>query len=340
MGTTTGISWCDSTWNPWRGCVEVSPACDHCYAREMSHRNPAVLGEWGEGTARVPAAESYWQLPFKWDRAARAAGERRRVFCLSLGDVFEQHPALDPLRERVFETVSRTPHLDWLLLTKRVDQVEETLDRLCWPSTGCPMFDQDGLGADCWANVWLGCTVENQEWADRRLPDLIKIPAAVRFVSYEPALGPVRFDRVACPNGPHLDQGYCALCCHDYDEDRWGTIDVLGPGAIHWVIAGGESGPGARPPHPEWFNSVLCQCDDAGAAFFFKQWGDWAPRLDPPDGNAIGSQETAWVSWDGKVSASRTRRCKSLMARVGKKKAGYLLVGRQWLQFPDAGFPQ
>ena len=198
---------------------------------------------WGDDGTRVIASEKYWQGPIKWDERASEAGERHRVFCASLADVFEDRPELVEPREQLFTLIAETPNIDWLLLTKRPENAH-------------------GYRAECalpeeWplANVWLGVSVEDQARADERIPILLDTPAAARFVSYEPALGPVIF------------------------EDRWlgGPIRrMTGMGwdpHIGWVIVGGESGHGARPFDIQWARDTITQCQTAGVPVFVKQLG-------------------------------------------------------------------
>lgn len=175
MGENTSIAWCHHTFNPWRGCARVSPGCVHCYAETLSKRNPKTLGTWGVDGTRVVASPSMWQQPVKWDTVAARLGERHRVFCASLADVGEDRPDLIEPRKRLSDLIFRTPNLDWLLLTKR----PENMTRL---------FPRETL-----EQCWIGTTCENQEYADKRLPILREIPARVRFVSAEPLLGPIDF---------------------------------------------------------------------------------------------------------------------------------------------------
>lgn len=265
MGEITKISWCHHTFSPWRGCTKVSAGCTNCYAETMSKRNPAVLGEWGPEGKRAMAAESYWRQPLKWDRAAEAAGERRRVFCASLADVFEDRPELVAPRARLFDTIASTPHLDWLLLTKR----PENIIRL-WPGTTVPNRPMVAInGHRVFPNVWLGVSAENQQELVRRAWELLSIPAAVRFLSLEPLLGPVDTEE------PEL------LC------DAWrrgGTIGTY----LDWVIVGGESGPKARPCDVAWIRRVVKQCRETKTACFVKQMGA-NPGTVCPDGT--------WVDW-------------------------------------------
>lgn len=228
MSEKTGIEWTDHTFNPWWGCVRVSPACQHCYAETFAKRTGNAV--WGVDAPRRFFGAKHWQEPYRWDAAAKRDGVRRKVFCASMADVFEDRPDLVEARAELFVVISETQNLDWLLLTKRPENIARLMP---------PYF----RGA-VWPNVWLGTTVENQEYADIRLPHLIDVPAVVHFVSYEPALGPVRF------------------------ED-W---------PLEWIIAGGESGPGFRSPNPDWFRAVRDGCERDGTAFFFKQWGGLRPK--------------------------------------------------------------
>jgi protein gp37 len=180
----------------------------------------------------------------KWNREAEREGLPRRVFCASLADVFDnQVPA--EWRRDLWLLISATPHLDWLLLTKRPQNITKMLPRmasvpgLMWP----------------WPNVWLGTTVENQEEADRRIQHLLAVPAARRFLSCEPLLGPVDL------------RGWL----YHFGTERTGGVRPRSD--LHWVICGGESGPGARPMHPDWARSLRDQCKAAGVAFFMKQMG-------------------------------------------------------------------
>ena len=288
MGSTTGIAWTDHTFNPWRGCTRVSAGCANCYAEKMSKRNPGVLGEWGPNGKRPLAATSYWRLPAQWDKAAKRDGVRRRVFCASLADVFEDRPDLVVPRARLFDIIASTPALDWLLLTKR----PENVIRL-WPGTTVPnppMAERDGHRV--FANIWLGVSVEDQQTADARIPILLDTPAAVRFVSYEPALGPVSFDRLAGEEGSRLD---ALRGCHFVD----GRNEPLPAPRIDWLIVGGESGPKARPFDVTWARSVVEQCHEARVACFVKQLGARPIPLTPmrlPSFDAVtGRRHRGWI---------------------------------------------
>lgn len=254
MGESSKIQWTDATFNPWRGCDKVSPGCANCYAEKMSHRNPKVLGEWGPGSTRSIAAESYWRQPIAWNREAERAGERRRVFCLSLGDVFEDHPDLPEQRARLGKLILETPNLDWLLLTKRPER---------WRQATSEMWVRFVPEAPLPPNVWLGTSVEDQTRADERIPHLLQVQAAVRFLSMEPLLGPVT-----------LDISKWGRCFHEGHAGRDHLADHRDCAChLDWVIVGGESGPGARPCEVSWVRSIVEQCQESRVAVFVKQLG-------------------------------------------------------------------
>lgn len=249
------IEWTNHTFNPWIGCTKVSEACKLCYAeRQEAVRWKRV--EWGPGKPRRRTSENNWAQPRRWNAEALEAGQRDRVFCASLADIFDAEVSAS-WRLDLFAVIRETEHLDWLLLTKRPESITDMLPK-DW-----------GAG---WPNVWLGTTAENQERADERLPLLRSVPAVVRFASCEPLLGSIDLSHNA--NG------------------------------LHWVIAGGETGTGARRMNPQWARHLRDQCVKHGIAFHFKQWGDH---------DAQGT-------------------------RVGKHRAGRELDGRTWDQLPSGGF--
>ncbi len=281
MADTTAISWCDSTWSPWEGCTQVSPACDHCYAKRMN--DWLRKGEnWGPGAPRRLYSEDHWEKPLRWNAAAAKAGKPRTVFP-SVCDPFDNE--VDPaLRVRFFALIAATPHLTWLLLTKRIGNVAKMLG--------------DYRTVPLLPNIWLGATICNQEEADRDIPKLLAVPARVRFLSIEPMLGPVSFDGMFA-NPERINDGTNAL------------------EALDWVICGGESGPQARPMHPDWVRSLRDQCAAAGVPFHHKQNGEWVsvseaagagPHFSFPDGATV--------------------------RRVGTKAAGRRLDGRTHDEFP------
>lgn len=320
MAENSAIEWCDHTFNPWIGCTRVSPACDHCYA---ACSTPArTLGiEWGPHAERHRTAPSTWAKPIAWN--ARAAefqaqhGRRQRVFCASLADVFDnQVPA--SWRVDLFDLIDSTPHLDWLLLTKRIGNAAKMLDEvsneLALRETGAPWPPRP--------NVWLGATVATQAEADRDIPKLLGVPAAVRFLSIEPMLGPINLlatgDTLCRCDG-------CLSMAKQYPNDA-------GLQRIDWVICGGESGPGARPMHPKWARDLRDQCASAGVPFLFKQWGEWADEwhvhLDQPIPSRL-RRTVSRLAVNGSVYPVHGPGPENYTGiyRVGKMAAGRLLDG-------------
>jgi protein gp37 len=324
MAANSKIEWTTHTFNPWMGCVKVSPACKNCYAeREFDHHYKKVA--WGPNGTRVLTSNENWGKPLKWNREAESSGVRARVFCASLADVFEdwQGPILNSkgergivpctfgdwfftngphsncrdltmndVRQRLFALIDRTPNLDWLLLTKRPENISGML------------FDPDSLNGHKYReNCWLGVSVENQEYADKRIPELLKCRdlSPVLFLSCEPLLGPVQ------------------LCDLERQSEDGQAFDWLSSAGIDWVIAGGESGPEARPTDPEWFRSLRDQCKASGVPFLFKQWGEWAPY-------SRGKDDIAALAVPNSLDEP--------LQRVGKKRAGRMLDGVLHDEFP------
>jgi protein gp37 len=361
MADKSKIEWTDATFNPWIGCTKVGPGCDNCYAaRQDAFRHWTPAG-WGAGQPRKRTKT--WGAPMKWNAepfvecipcgwrgekraffqvdpqgvrhtmcpscaSSDWAGARRRVFCASLADIFDNE--IDPAwRVDLFSLIRSTPNLDWLLLTKRignahemiVDAIEHELDM-----GADPAFDKVP-----WPNVWLGATIVNQEEADRDIIKLMATPAAVRFLSMEPLLGlPTISDFLMPPAklpGRHqqLRAGEWIVDVED-GHMMWRGLD--------WVIAGGESGPGARPMHPDWAKSLRDQCQAAGVPFLFKQWGDWAPR----DLWSYHAKRQCAIHLDG-TEVSHDDAPQDVgghrFEHVGKKTAGRLLDGREWNEFPE-----
>ena len=316
MAENSKIDWTHHTFNPWTGCTKVSEGCKHCYAETFSGRKLGTIGEWGPKGSRKVTSESYWQQPRRWDVAAWEAGERHRVFCASLADVFESQgtmpaeswEAVQAARRRLWDIIEITPQLDWLLLTKRPENIARLIDQR-WLENPLP-------------NVWLGTSVEDQATADERIPQLLNVPAAIRFLSCEPLLGPVDLLRTPRP-GQHHD-----FLTGEYEAARSKSHTAR----IDWVIAGGESGPGARPMHPDWARSLRDQCQEAEVSFLFKQWGEWGLGKDHPDKITVGSNTQIIRPKDGKHDP--LAKIATVMVRVGKKTAGRELDGRTWDEYP------
>ncbi len=357
MAENTAIEWADHTFNPWVGCTKVSPACDHCYAEGWAKRSGLV--QWGGERRRT--TEANWRLPLKWNRLSEAAqavwhevvtrygGEaeaaaaghvkptRPRVFCASLADVFDNQVP-DEWRADMFGLILKTPALDWLLLTKRIGNVVRMLrDIRHGADPDLPVLDMMPL-----PNLWLGATICNQDEADRDIPKLLAVPARVRFLSIEPMLGPVDLSRhlLTCcgrPTPGHPGDGWMQppdppTCC--------GCPE---PSGLDWVICGGESGPGARPMHPDWARSLRDQCAAAGVPILFKQWGAWAPG----SGDfGRGGFKVSAVALDGRAATDGYDRGAypqgatsadgwALMHLAGKAAVGRLLDGVEHNGFPE-----
>lgn len=327
MGSRTGIEWTDATWNPIRGCTRVSEGCRHCYAERVAARFSGPEQPY-EGLAVMRNGEPRWtgevgfiaehlEDPLKWRSP-------KRVFVNSMSDCW--HPAVsDEWLDKIFAIMARCPQHTFQILTKRpqgmlnyftdpsrVDRIEKRAGvevRTRWPLP----------------NVWLGVSTENQAAADERIPLLLITPAHVRFISAEPLIGPIAL-------GPYI---YAR-----FQQEPWRKD-------LHWVIVGGESGPGARPMHPHWAVALRGQCRSAGVAFFFKQWGEWAPITPVYDGDeekldaaslgpvchAVDTHGTVWVNNDWQCDGQPPPGS-WWMRRVGKSRSGRLLDGQEWNQMP------
>jgi protein gp37 len=272
-----------ATFNPWWGCVKVSPACKNCYAEHLSDVRFGN-NNWGPGSDRMFFKAKHWSEPKKWDRECKKFGIKRKVFCASMADVFEENEILIEERKKLWQLIDETPNLIWLLLTKRPENIVLMIPEH-WKRTPP-------------TNVWIGTTVESQEWAEKRIPELLaakvvlKVPA---FLSCEPLLGPLDlhwygllgFQHARMYNAQTQESYYLGGPCTGYPM-------------LDWVIAGGESGDKARPTNGVWFRSLRSQCKDSGTPFFFKQWGEYQDGI-----------------------------------KVGKRKAGRLLDGMTYNGMPD-----
>jgi protein gp37 len=343
MSATTKIEWCDSTWNPWIGCTRVSPACDDCYAaRSTPARTMGIV--WGPGEARHRTSGDNWKEPARWNDAHAAFfaqhGRRRRVFCASLADVFDNQ--VDPQwRVDLFRLIAATPNLDWLLLTKRIGNAR-SMYQVATGAIGCMHHDWP-------ANVWLGATVVNQEEADRDIPKLLATPAVKRFLSMEPLLGKVDISDYMWPvcgwwKGPHNSYREAKAAGAECGLKRQGLVSAHAR-FVDWVIAGGESGPKARPMHPDWVRSLRDQCEPAGVPFLFKQWGEYSPAADhhPVGAGCTHTPEAIHISRGREfrpleafgLLAQRSEGWAG-MCRIGKAAAGRLLDGVEHNGFPKA----
>jgi protein gp37 len=289
----TKIEWTDETWNVVTGCTKVSPGCDNCYAETIAHRF-AGSKAFPNGFD-VTLHEARISQPLRWKRSAR-------VFVNSMSDLFHADVP-DDFIARVFAVMSLSPQHTFQVLTKRPGRMRSLLSNREFLALVDDHREQ--LRPDCgdfaWPlpNVWLGVSVENQKWADIRIPALLETPAAVRFLSCEPLLGPI--DLFAGDHSTHErdfdgnDDYICLDCSTDERHVPWRVIDRSNLG-IDWVIVGGESGPKSRAMHPDWARSLRDQCATAGVPFFMKQWGEWGPapfivRICDPNVGWQGTEE-------------------------------------------------
>ena len=307
--------------------MQVSPACRFCYAKAWDKRYGS--NSWGSKGERRMFGDKHWARPLKWNRDAERTGEQVRVFCASMADVFEDHPALVEPRARLWRLIEATPSLTWMLLTKRPENIAGMVP---W--------------GDTWPrSVWLGTSAETQKFTDQRLPVLLQHPAAVRFVSAAPLLGPVdltEYLRLPCERcqgeGVVTVDGDVDYC---YDCDQ-GYL----PG-LQWVITEGESGAKARPTHPDWFATIRDDCDMAEVPFHHKQNGEHGPYVPTvpdashPDGRAPDwDRKPSW--WVCRESGEAVRREADVprtgswvaVYKVGVKAAGRLLEGELHDEFP------
>lgn len=296
MGRDTKIEWTNHTVNFWWGCQKVSPGCQHCYAETFSKRVGRDI--WGPPqTTERWRTKAPWKDCIKWDKQAKADGIRRKVFCQSMSDFFEDHLQVEPWRQEAFKILESFESLDVQLLTKRPENVLQMVPAhwlKSWPG-----------------HIWMGTTAEDQEYYNKRLPELLKIPAPIHFLSCEPLLGPI-------------DLYWCKWCgrfgAHDCETGySWTETEAQDQVGIDWVITGGESGHSARACHPDWVRSLRDQCQAALLPFFHKQWGEFVP--DCQWSQEMGIRSPNWAY-------------NHLFIKVGKKAAGSMLDGQQYKEFP------
>ena len=330
---TTKIEWADRVWNPITGCTPITPGCDRCYARRMATRLAGRCGYPKENPFQVTFHKNKLTDPFDWRKSYR-------IFVGSMGDMFHENVPFDWLRQ-VFAWMHTAKRHTYMVLTKRPERMLAFLKDY-----------SDWIGFNAWPreyqHVWLGVSVENQEAADERIPWLLKCPAAVRFVSCEPLLGAIK-----------LSQGHRGWMCERcggtgiQEAGRWSGKAYDAPaglcdsckgcgklGGIDWIIASGETGPGARPAHHGWFRSLRDQCQAVSVPFFFKGWGEWASYR----GSGIGilSQEARRINDCGlDITSCPELWCDDLdmtddyVYKIGKKRSSRLLDGREWNEYPE-----
>lgn len=358
--TRSKIEWTDEVWNPTVGCRRVSEGCRNCYAERMAKRLAAMgrkeyaglLDESGRWNGQVRMLENRLSQPLRWKRP-------RRVFVDSMSDLFHEDVPIDFIAN-VFAVMELASQHTFMILTKRPDRMKAILpsDDFRREYRDCIKILTEATFTGYYEpldNVWLGVSVENQYAADKRIPYLLETPAAVRFVSCEPLLGPVDLNMGICP----VCGGCGELAGHYFQDDGMDICDGCGGSGktidkIDWVICGGESGPGARPMHPDWARGLRDQCQTAGVPFFFKQWGEWLPvveqygdddLMDKLDFEAhticLGNRGTMFsedrglerVYWCGYQPDPGQNPW--FLERVGKKAAGRELDGRTWEEYPN-----
>lgn len=362
----TGIEWTDKTWNPVTGCAKVSQGCKHCYAeREWPRMARLVPSYAGRAFTDVACHENRLDQPLHWKRP-------RKVFVNSMSDLF--HPDVpDEFLDRVFAVMALAPQHVFQVLTKRPARMREYLARpavevrigleamaMCLDSVAATKgksklgagillnasdINPGGLATWPLPNVWLGVSVEDQDAADERIPLLLETPAAVRWISAEPLLGPVNLTAIT----PEYPERFDALAGRLYCDEPHVAGSYEDTPRLDWVVVGGESGPNARPMHPKWAKSLRDQCTEAGVPFLFKQWGEWVPRSACyhifEDGKSCADYDPDATRWpcirltehghNGRDLAHAGEGCDAYMQRIGKKAAGRLLAGATHDGYPD-----
>lgn len=340
----TKIQWCDESWNVVTGCTKISAGCKNCYAERMSKRLAGRYGYPKDDPFKVTFHPDKLDWPLRWRKP-------RKIFVCSMGDLFHDDTFLlnspfdtglnfslgsyiaytdYPMLDAIFAVMERSLNHIFILLTKRPENMSryfsavqkrklEYADKF----KNCPTEEMRNSPAAQDAkksainpipnHIWIGVTAENQQAADERIPILLQIPAAVRFISVEPMLSEINLEMALegfQPLNPDLSKK---------------------PSPIQWIIVGGESGPGARPMHPDWVRSIRDQCQEAGVPFFFKQWGEWTPQ----------GSSGKWMPVKGKKGGiNDLPGYRKSMWRCGKKKAGRILDGQLWDEMPkiDRGY--
>jgi protein gp37 len=333
MADGSKIEWTDATWQIVTGCSVVSPGCTNCYAMRLAGtrlaQHPSRAGLTKESkagpvwTGDVHFNEQWLTEPIKWKRP-------RKVFVCAHGDLFHESVP-DEWIDRVFAVMALAPQHRFQVLTKRSGRMREYLTHSAVEDVYALACRKRQELAHEWhwplRNVWLGVSCEDQRRADERIPDLLATPAAVRWVSAEPLLGPLEIDT------------YLYELAEEYGDG------VNSPG-LDWVVCGGESGPNARPMHPDWVRSIRDQCKSACVPFLFKQWGEWVPEVGAVDGWMV--DDTPEISrfdhrdWEDDHWGECYRpmwsdeRDDDTVSRVGKKRAGRLLDGVLHDEYPEA----
>jgi protein gp37 len=347
MSAISKIQWTDATWNPVTGCTRVSEGCTHCYAERDSARWSDAGSKKYSGVARRTDSGPRWTGKVRLHPEVLAEPFRykkpKRIFVCSMSDLF--HPDVPfEFIDQVFAVMALCPQHTFQVLTKRPERMAQYTDAEVMWSADCIHEEVKELTGESYVvgewpmpNVWLGTSCEDQATADQRIPHLLQCPAAVRFLSLEPLLGPIDLT-------PQLLMQHAQTVRRvQRGQMPWDAPAEQHP-SIHWVIVGGESGPGARPMHPDWARSIRDQCQAAGVPFFFKQWGEYEPgcayyteadriREEHLDRQhvIVSSGGSVWNIDQDHQPPPRAW----FMHCVGKKTAGRMLDGREWNQFPS-----
>jgi protein gp37 len=366
MAGKTKIEWTDASWNPVVGCSIVSPGCTNCYAMKMAHRLQAMAGKprWTKnlggtahyaGTTKVVNGNAVWtgNLALAPERVLTAPLRRKKpmtYFVNSMSDLFHED-CPDEWIDKVFAVMALCPQHTFQVLTKRAERMR---DYFAARMTGDPWAEAADEIGDMLGmidghpvvlepediplpNVWLGVSAEDQKRADERIPHLLETPAAVRFISAEPLLGPINLQRISLGTSEATFHGHPEIKYAAFFMDATRGVNSGAIPALDWVIVGGESGPNARPMNPDWVRSLRDQCATAGVPFFFKQYGEWLP-IDGPRWSSIDQSRNGtevWIDRMGKITRDADVRGLTrpspygqyILRRVGKKAAGRLLDG-------------
>ncbi|MDH7578499.1 MAG: phage Gp37/Gp68 family protein [Bacillota bacterium] len=312
MVSQTKIEWADAVWNPVTGCTPVSEGCQNCYAKRMATRLRGRFGYPEDEPFRVTLHEDRVEEPLRWRKP-------KRIFVCSMGDLF--HPDVSTnYQEQVWRVMLSTDKHTFLVLTKRSERMRNEIKHVYARIFADPEMKHHRVPD----NIWLGVTAENQQAVDERIPILLQIPAAVHWVSCEPLLGPVDL--------LHVDGNDVLSPATD---DFWNELEELRPAHLDWIVVGGETGPNARPMHPDWVRSLRNQAVAAGVPFFFKSWGEYIPSYDAGERSSERGQYNRTIGECWVKSSYRFPDDGQVMVKVGKKAAGRLLDGRTWDEVPE-----
>lgn len=327
--TKTNIEYLDYTWNPLAmRCSPVSEGCEHCWHLRMADRLACNL-IFDKHTRRVYAGEADPYLIPSRIKDPLHLRKPARIGVQFMGDLFHDSIPFNAIHE-IWDIMKACPQHTFIVLTKRPQRMKEALERIY-------SLERMGWSKGFWDHVWLGVSIENQARADERIPILLQIPAAKRWVSIEPMLGPVDLTRVRVENN-YLINALTGAPLGYTRKDQDSRLD--------WIVLGGETGPGARPMHPDWVWSVRDQCQAAGVPFYFKQWGEWVPAK-PDEYNSFIYPNQGYMSPISSMAPlpnpgtgycysprSLEERGCAYVAKIGKNAAGHLLDGREWREMP------